>query len=91
MLSHVREKSLAGFETEEDVADEFRGEFVGFAGDGVRLVDEGRDLREAAGEQRRGGREATHAEDGVGLELPVDLFALAHAVPRACDEPDDRG
>lgn len=65
------------FESEEDFAAEPRPEAVGFAGDGVRVVEKSGN---AAAPRRRHGRnagETAHAEDGVGPELRADRTAFA--------------
>ncbi len=83
--------SAAGFEAKEHVVDNLGRPFVGFAGDGIRLVDEGRDFSPPRGEERGTGGKTAHPEDSVGLEVSVDRFALRHALPRPTREADDGG
>ena len=82
------EVGAAGVEAEEDGGGVAGVEFVGFAGDGIGLVDEGLAAFFFAGVEGSERGEATHAEDGGDLMLADEFAAGAVAGPEGAEEAD---
>ena len=64
---------------------------VGASGDGVRLVNKGRQAANFPGDERRGRGEASHPEHGVGIEAPEQPVTLPEGGPEVSQETEHPG
>ena len=78
-----------GREADERLIDEVREPAVGLAGNGVRLVQEGRCATRATGEHRRRAGEAAHRENGLRGAFTEEALRGAIRFPEAGDEVEE--